>query len=212
MKRPPDLSVYVIFDIEYIESLKKIPLKCLLSAVQGGATAVQLRSKYMDDRSFYIMALKAKKICRRHNCAFIINDRVAAAMASGADGVHVGQSDLPYAAVKKLVKKSMLIGLSASNINEAAACDRLKADYVGVGPVFSTPQKMTGAMGIDALKKIAAKITTPLVAIGGINGYNIGRLKNIGIKNFSFISAVFSADDIRGRTRSIKSIINSKEI
>jgi len=116
MKSSADLSVYVIFDIEYIISLKKNPLKCLLSAIQGGATAVQLRSKCMDDRGFYNMALKVKKICRRYNCAFIINDRVDAALACGADGVHIGQNDLPYAAVKKLVKKTMLIGLSASNL------------------------------------------------------------------------------------------------
>lgn len=212
MKRNIDLSIYVILDIDYITSLNKNWRKCLISTIAGGATAIQLRHKSVDDRIFHETALGAMKICRRKKVPFIINDRVAVAMAVGADGVHVGGSDMPFAAVKKLVKDSMIIGVSASNLKEALACDRLKAAYVGVGPVFATGQKSTKPLGICSLKRIAAKITSPIVAIGGINGYNIERLKKIGIKNYSFISAVFSADDVAGQTRRLRSTITSKEI
>jgi thiamine-phosphate pyrophosphorylase len=212
MKRNIDLSVYVILDIDYIISLDKNWRQCLLSTIAGGATAIQLRSKSLNDRMFHEIALGALKICRRKHIPFIINDRVAAAMAAGADGVHVGKSDMPFGAVKKLVKDDMIIGVSASSLKEAVVCDRLKPAYIGVGPVFATGQKSTKPVGASSLKKIAGKINTPMVAIGGINGYNIARLKKIGIKNYSFISAVFSSDDIRGQTRRLRSIITSKEI
>jgi thiamine-phosphate pyrophosphorylase len=212
MKRNIDLSVYVILDIDFIISMNKNWRKCLINTIAGGATAIQLRYKSVDDRLFHEIAVSAIKICRSSRVPFIINDRVAVAMAVGADGVHIGGSDMPFAAVKKLVQENMIVGVSASNLKEALACDRLKAAYVGVGPVFATGQKNTKPLGVVSLKKIAAKITTPVVAIGGINGYNIDRLKKIGIKNYSFISAVFSGDDICGQTLRLRTIITSKEI
>ena len=212
MKRNSDFSVYAILDIDYIILLKKNWVKCLKETLKGGATAVQLRSKTMSDAAFYSAALKTKNICAPYKAVFIVNDRVDAAAAAGADGIHIGMDDMPFAAAKKIIKKTMLIGISASTVKEALACDKLKADYMGIGPVFATEQKNTAPMGAAAIKKLMPLISTPVVAIGGINSYNINDLKKIGIKNFSFISAIFSAGDVCGRTRAIKSIIDSKEI
>jgi thiamine-phosphate pyrophosphorylase len=212
MKKNADLSVYAILDIDYISSLHKDWIKSLKDTLKGGATAVQLRSKIMDDALFYDAASRAKKICAAYGALFVVNDRVDTAIAVEAGGVHVGSSDLPFFAVKKLVKNTVIIGVSASTAKESIACEKLKADYIGIGPVYATGQKDTRPMGPDTMTKIMKKISTPVVAIGGINSYNIPELKKAGVKNFSFISAIFSADDIREKTRGIKLIIESKEI
>lgn len=212
MKKNSDLSVYAVLDADYIGSLKKDRVISLKAALKGGATAVQLRSKSMNDAEFYAVAMETKKICSSYKALFIVNDRVDAAMAAGADGIHIGSSDLPFGAVKKLVKKSMLIGVSASTAKEALAAEKLNANYIGLGPVYATSQKDTVPLGAPALEKIMRKISTPVVAIGGINSYNIPELKKIGIKNFCFISAIFSADDAGDSTRLLRSIINIREI
>lgn len=203
------LSLYVILDTDYLNSLGKSYFTTLRSCLKGGATCIQLRSKTMTDDIFYHTALKIQKICASYKVPLIINDRVAIAVLINADGVHVGKEDLPYSQVKKIFKG--IIGLSADNIKEARSLDALHASYIGVGPVYPTEQKNKKALGIKKIKIINQSLLTPVVAIGGINEYNISALKRSGIKYFSFISGILGSKDILAQTKKVKFIIYHKE-
>lgn len=209
MTNPSYLSLYAVLDADYLKKNRKPLYKSLIACLKGGVTCVQLRSKDMEDREYYETALKCKTICASHGVPFIINDRVDIAVLIKADGIHVGNKDLPYAEVKKLF--SGIIGVSADSAAEALNLDRLKADYIGVGPIFPTSQKDKKAMGIAALIKISARISTPLVAIGGINEYNILLLRTSGIRYFSFISGIFGSKNITAKTKKVKSLIYRRE-
>lgn len=209
MTNPSYLSLYAVLDADYLKKNRKPIYKSLIASLKGGATCVQLRSKDMEDREYYETALECKKICEAYRVPFIINDRVDIAVLIKAEGIHVGNKDLPYAEVKKLFKG--IIGVSADSTAEALSLDRLKAAYIGVGPVFPTSQKDKKAMGAAVLKKLSARMSTPLVAIGGINEYNIPLLKKSGIRYFSFISGIFGSKNITAKTKKVSSLIYRKE-
>ncbi len=209
MNNPSYLSLYVILDIEYLKNSGKDPCKALISCLKGGATCIQLRSKMMNDRDFYVAAVKMKKICSAYKVPFIINDRVDIAALVRADGVHIGKEDLPYDAVKKIFKG--IIGVSADSVKESISMDRLRSSYIGVGPVYPTSQKDKKAIGPVLIKKISRSLSTPVVAIGGINGYNIPELKASGIRYFSFISGILGEKNILAQTKKIRQLILNKE-
>ena len=203
------LSLYVILDIEYLENSGKDPYKALFSCLKGGATCIQLRSKMMNDRDFYAAAVKMKKMCLKGKVPLIINDRVDIAALARADGLHIGKEDLPYEEARKIFKG--IIGVSADSLKESLAMDRLGASYIGVGPAYPTSQKDKKAVGPASMKKIAGALSTPVVAIGGINGYNIPELKASGIRYFSFISGILGEKNILAQTKKIKQLILNKE-
>ncbi|MCE5301347.1 MAG: thiamine phosphate synthase [Spirochaetia bacterium] len=209
--RKIDLSLYAIVDLDYLSSIKKDPFKACLSVVKGGATAVQLRSKYACDMEYYRAAQAMKKICAKFRVPFIINDRVDIAVSVASDGLHIGWNDMPPEKARVLAGENMIIGFSASNKQEALRASRLNVDYIGLGPVFPTAIKHTKPLGTRAAAQILKKISMPVVAIGGINGYNIKVLKDIGVRNFAMISAILSAENIEACTRAIKKIIQSKD-
>lgn len=179
------------------ESPKKIfgHLDIIRAALLGGAPSIQLRIKDKNTREFLELALEAKSLCDEADALFIINDRVDIALASGADGVHLGQDDLPYLKARELLGANAIVGISASNYDEAMAADELGADYIGFGPVFPTISKDDAAVpaGLAELKKVTTDTSTPVLAIGGIGPDNVDEVIAAGAAGIAVISAVANA-------------------
>lgn len=167
------------------------------SAIKGGATCIQLREKDLDGAAFLAEAVAMKKLCRKYNVPFIINDNVDIAVKCQADGIHVGQSDMEAADVRALVGNDMMIGVSAQTVEQALAAEQAGADYLGVGAVFSTTTKLDACdVSYQTLKEICAAVHIPVVAIGGIKRSNILDLAGSGIAGVALVSAIFAADNI----------------
>lgn len=175
----------------------------VLQAVQGGAAAVQLREKELSTRDFVEEAVSIKKMLIPYGVPLIINDRIDVALASGADGVHIGQEDMPYATARRLMGKKAIIGLSVETWEDVEVSEKLDVDYIGVSPVFATPTKTDTKepWGLAGLRKIKAFSRHPLVAIGGINIGNARAVIDAGADCLAVVSAICSADDPAGATR-----------
>jgi thiamine-phosphate pyrophosphorylase len=180
-------------------------------AVQGGAAYVQLREKDISTRLFVEEARAIKKILEPFRVPLIINDRVDVALACGADGVHIGQEDMPYETARKLMGEKAIIGLSVETWEDVRAAQKLAVDYIGVSPVFATPTKTDTKepWGLDGLRRIRAASRHPLVAIGGINETNARAVIDAGAGCLAIVSAICSADDPAAATRRILTIIKS---
>lgn len=189
-----DLRLYAVTDRSYLKGIDLVSAVEL--AIRGGATIIQLREKEISSKEFYELALKVKEVTKRNNIPLIINDRVDIALAVDADGVHVGQEDLPADVVRRLIGPDKILGVSARTVEEAVKAEKDGADYLGVGAVYATPTKPEAdAIGIEGLQKIKGAVGIPVVAIGGItqeNAYEI-MLKS-GVDGISSVSAVFSGD------------------
>lgn len=176
-------------------------------ALKGGVTCVQLREKDLPAAEFLAEAKEIGALCRTYGVPFIINDNVEIALACGADGVHVGQSDMEAGRVRAAVGEGMMIGVSARTVEEALAAQRAGADYLGVGAVFATSTKLDAeAVSRQTLKDICAAVNIPVTAIGGINQGNILELSGTGIDGVALVSAIFGAEDIEGRCRELKEL------
>lgn len=174
-------------------------------ALLGGATMVQLREKGLDRPAFVAEAREIKELCRRHGVPLIINDDVDVALESGADGVHVGQADLPVAEIRRRAGREFIIGATAKTVEQARAAEAAGADYLGVGAVFPSPTKQ-GALRItpEQLREICAAVSIPAVAIGGISLENLPALRGGGMRGIAVISALFGAGDIRRAAGQLK--------
>ena len=171
---------------------------CIEEAIKGGAGIVQLREKNISTKDLYEKALKGKEICKNYGALFIINDRLDIAQAVGADGVHLGQSDMPIEKARKILKDKFLIGATARNIEEAKRAELLGADYIGSGAIFGTSTKDNAKkLEMEELKKIVASVKIPVFAIGGININNVGILKNIGLQGICSVSGILSEKDCK---------------
>lgn len=168
------------------------------SALAGGARIIQIRDKTASDRSFYEAALRIRKLTADADALFLVNDRVDVAAAVGADGVNVGQTDLPVAAVRAVMGPSAIVGVSAASIEHACQAQTDGADYVGFGPVFATGTKPDAAAptGLDRLAEVCGLVSTPVVAIGGIGLENISAVAAAGASGAAVVSAVVCADDM----------------
>ncbi len=169
-------------------------------AVQGGADLIQFRQKSGSTRSLVETARDMKAICEAAGAVFVVNDRIDVAMASDADGVHLGQDDFPIAVARDLLGPDRIVGGSASNLEEAVACVRDGADYVGFGPVFPTASKADAgpAGGLETLRSIADAVHAPVIAIGGIDEENAARVMDAGAHGIAVISAVCCRPDPGG--------------
>lgn len=178
----------------------------VMSAVNAGVKMIQYREKTADSKELYEEAVKLKKLCR--NASFIINDRVDIALACGADGVHLGQRDMPVHVARKLLGKNMIIGVTVHNLKEAVAAQRNKADYLAVGPVFFTGTKKDAgiACGSGLISKIKEQVDLPVVAIGGINPSNIEEVFVSGADGFCAISAVVTKPDVQEQIIKLQSL------
>lgn len=184
-------KIYLVTDEK--ACLEKDFYSCIEEAIKGGVGIVQLREKNISTKDFYEKALKVKEICKNYGALFIINDRLDIAQAVGADGVHLGQSDMPIEEARKILKDKFLIGATARNIEEAKRAELLGADYIGSGAIFGTSTKDNAKkLEMEELKKIVASVKIPVFAIGGININNVGSLKNIGLQGICAVSGILS--------------------
>jgi thiamine-phosphate pyrophosphorylase len=169
----------------------------------GGASLIQLRAKRTAPREFYQAAVEAMAISRRLGVQIIINDRVDIAIAVGADGVHLGQDDLPPYRARQLLGESRIIGFSTHSLEQALAADFAPIDYVAIGPIFqtSTKDKPDAVVGLDAVSEIRRRISKPLVAIGGITLVTARSVIGAGADGVAVIADLLSAQDIADRTR-----------
>ena len=175
-------------------------------ALKGGVTCVQLREKDLPEAEFLAQAREIGGLCRAYGVPFIINDNVEIALACGADGVHVGQSDMEAGRVRTAVGGGMMIGVSARTVEEALAAQRAGADYLGVGAVFATSTKLDAeAVSRQTLKDICAAVDIPVAAIGGIGKDNILELSGTGIDGVALVSAIFGAEDIDRKSTRLNS-------
>ena len=171
---------------------------CIEEAIKGGVKIVQLREKNISTKDFYEKALKVKEICENYGALFIINDRLDIAQVVGADGVHLGQSDMPIEKAREILKDKFLIGATARNVEEAKRAELLGADYIGSGAIFGTNTKDNAKkLEMEELKKIVASVKIPVFAIGGINIDNVSILKNIGLQGICVVSGILSEKDCK---------------
>lgn len=169
-------------------------LNIIEEAIKGGVSIIQIREKEADTLECYNISKKVKEICSKYNVPLIINDRIDIALAIDADGVHIGQSDMPIKIARKLIGNDKILGISAHNIQEAKEAEENSADYLGVGAIFSTSTKKDASdISIDTLKDITSSVNIPTVAIGGINLDNVEKLKDTNISGISVVSAIMNA-------------------
>ncbi|MEK4068510.1 thiamine phosphate synthase [Peribacillus sp. FSL R5-0717] len=200
-----DLSLYLVTEESIaIEELTKI----IAQSVSGGVSIVQLREKNNSSLSFYEKASALKQLLNELSIPLIINDRVDIALAVGADGIHIGQDDLPLPVVKKMVPEDMIVGVSVSSLEEALEAERNGADYIGVGSVFPTKTKQDATlMALEDLGEICRGVSIPAVAIGGITADNISALSDSGLSGTAVVSAIMNADNPKTASESLLKII-----
>ncbi len=168
------------------------------AALRGGADVIQLRDKGGSLRDLLPQARAIQALCRARRATFIVNDRVDLALASGADGAHVGQEDLPAEAARRLLGTGRILGVSTHDRAQAEAAMRAGADYIGFGPMFATGTKATGytPRGLDGLREVRSAVRIPILAIGGISLENVAEVIEAGAAAVAIISAVVAAPDI----------------
>lgn len=189
------LKLYAVTDRKWLKgsSLEEEVEK----AVRAGVTMVQLREKHMEFAELITLAKKIGAVVHKYNIPLIINDDIEAALASGADGVHVGQEDICASEARQRIGSSMILGVSARSAETAIEAERCGADYIGAGAVFSTSTKEDAKiMSFDELKRICDSVSIPVVAIGGITEENIMELSGSGIAGAAVVSAIFAKEDV----------------
>jgi thiamine-phosphate pyrophosphorylase len=192
-----DLSLYLVTDRPL--SLGRDIEWIVEEAVKGGVTMVQLREKDCSTRHFVELALRLKQKLAKYHVPLIINDRLDVALAADADGLHIGQSDMPYPMARRLLGPGKIIGLSVENMEQAIEANLLDVDYIGISPVFGTPTKTDTAkpFGLDGILRVMAVSKHPAVAIGGININNARAIMNAGAHGIAVVSAICSASNPR---------------
>jgi len=196
-------GIYVVTDQELRSDRGHVEIaRC---AVEGGASIIQIRDKFASDRDFYTWAVEIRDIIRRNEVLFIVNDRVHIAAAVEADGVNIGQNDIPIEAARRILDESTIIGVSCSNIAEAQQAVEDGADYLGFGPVFTTMTKMDAApkTGVETLRDVVELSSIPVVAIGGIGASNIVDVLATGVCSAAVVSAVVCAEDMAQATANL---------
>lgn len=178
-------------------------------AYEGGADAVQLRMKHADGREMLEQARAIREIADEYCRFFFVNDRVDVAIASGADGVHLGQNDIPLEVARDLMGETAIIGISVDNVEQAVAAAEGGADYIGVGSIFNTSTKPDAkqGVGLGAIYEIRKAVDIPLVAIGGINRGNIQDVVRAGADAAAVVSAVVAQDDVSGAAHELRNLI-----
>lgn len=200
------LLLYAVTDRAYLNG--RTLYECCESAIKGGATFIQIREKELESEEFISEAKKIKKLCKKYNIPFAVNDNVDVAMSVDADGVHVGQKDMRAKNVRELIGDEKILGVSVQTAEQAKKAEADGADYLGVGTVFPTNSK-SDAEYVDwkTLKEICNSVNIPVIAIGGIGCENISKLKDSGICGAAAISSVFACEDIEKGTAKLKKCI-----
>ena len=207
MRTDFDLNLYVITDRRL--SRGRSHREVVEKAIAGGATCIQLREKELSTRDFFAVAQELRAITREKGVAFIVNDRLDVALAVGADGVHLGQDDLPLTAARRIMPPGMILGVSAGNLQEALAAQSQGASYLGVGAIFRTGTKMDAGepIGLQALADLCCGVSIPVVGIGGITADNARLVIEAGAAGVAVISSVVAASDIAAAAGEIAGIV-----
>jgi len=185
-------------------------IEAVRQAIIGGCTLVQLREKELSSLDFYKAAAKLRHLTNQYGVPLIINDRIDIALAVGADGVHIGQSDIPAAIARKIIGDDMVLGVSARSVGEAVQAIQDGADCLGVGAMFSTATKEDAEIvTMEDLQRIREAVNVPIVVIGGINKSNAAIFKAAGVNGLAVVSAIISQKDIEAATKELKEIWNS---
>jgi len=202
-----DLSLYLVTDrsLALNRSLEYV----VKEAAEGGVTMVQLREKDCSSKEFLNLAIQLKRCLKSFAIPLIINDRLDIALACDADGLHIGQNDIPYEIARRLLGKDKIIGLSVENIRDVIEANKLDVDYIGISPVFSTPTKTdtAEALGLDGVREITKLSEHPSVGIGGINLSNAHEVIAAGADGISVVSAIMSHPDPRLSASQLKDIV-----
>ena len=193
MSRPFDPMLYLVTDSGTLapeDFFSRVDAAC-----RGGATLVQLREKERGGRDYLALARRVREITDRYHIPLVIDDRVDVALACGAAGVHVGQSDLPVREARALIGPEGIVGATAKTVEQARAAEAAGADYLGVGAIYPTTTKViTVLTPVDTLRDICRAVSIPAVAIGGLNADNCGVLKGVPIAGIAVVSAIMKAD------------------
>ena len=194
-------GLYAITDSSIRPELSNIEIARRVLA--GGAGILQLRGKGLSSRELLELAREIRELTRKAGATFIVNDRADIAILSDADGVHLGQDDLPIAEARKILGREKLIGISTHNLDQALKAEQEGSDYIGFGPVFGTKTKADAeeAKGIEALKEVKKKVSIPVIAIGGINLENLKEVIDAGADGVAVISAIVKAENIEETTK-----------
>lgn len=206
-----DYSLYLCTD-RSLMSTKTIEEAVELS-IKGGCSIIQLREKDCSSKEFYEISQNVKVITNKYKIPLIINDRVDIAMAIDADGVHIGQSDLPADIVRKIIGEDKILGVSASTVEEAIIAQKNGADYLGVGAMYSTNTKTDARnVSLDELKKIRKSVDIPIVVIGGINKDTIRNFEDCNIDGIAVVSSIISQKDIQCAAMKLLSMFKKMKI
>jgi len=199
-----DYTLYLVTDNRL--SRGRSCAQVVQAALRGGVTIVQYREKSATTRRMIEEARELLRRCRQAGVPFIVNDRVDVALAVDADGVHVGQDDMPAALARSLIGPKKILGVSAGTTEEARQAEADGADYVGASPVFATPTKTDAppAIGVDGLRALASAVRIPVVAIGGMNAENAAVIRSAGAAGVAVVSAIVSAPDVEAAARAVR--------
>jgi thiamine-phosphate pyrophosphorylase len=208
-RRPLDPRLYLVAGTDAVGGRDLLDL--VSAAVAGGVTCVQLREKAMAEAEFIRLARALKARLAPLDVPLIINDSLTVALAAGADGLHLGQDDLPAKEARAALGPERILGLSAGNLTEARPVDAALVDYVGVGPVFPTGTKADAgaAIGLDGVAALRAYFTLPLVAIGGIQESNATDVARCGVEGLAVVSAICGAQDPEAAARGLRRAIDA---
>ncbi len=189
------MLLYAVTDRSWLKNGQTLCSVCG-EVLENGATFLQIREKDLDADSFEAEAAELKALCARYAVPFVVNDSVEIALAIGADGVHVGQTDIRGRDIRRLIGPDRILGISAGTVEEAVAAEQAGADYIGVGAVFGTSTKRNARnLTVEKLREIVSAVSIPVVAIGGINARNLMELRGSGVDGVAVVSAIFAADD-----------------
>lgn len=206
-KRPlRGTKLYVIVDADACGG--RDPVAVAADAVAGGADVIQWRAKTWIMRQRWEIAERLAQVLRPTEALFIVNDHLELALAAGADGVHLGQEDLPVAVARRLAGSSLLVGVSTHSMEQALAAQDAGADYLGVGPVFATPTKPDSRpVGLELVRAAARQIQVPWVAIGGIDQSNLALVLSSGATRVAVVRAVAAAPDVRRAAQTLNAML-----
>ena len=200
-------TLYLVTDAGI--SLGRTPTQVVEAAIRGGVTMVQYREKSASTRRMMEEARELRQLCKAAGVPFIVNDRIDVALAVDADGVHVGQNDMPAPLARRLIGRGRILGVSAGDVDEARKAEEQGADYIGASPVFATLTKPDAPppVGVDGLRRMVGAVSIPVVAIGGMNVENARSIILAGAAGVAVVSAIVGARDVEAAARAIREAI-----
>jgi len=208
LKSLEDVRLYCFSPGDFV--MGRDPVEMIAAQIRGGADVIQLREKNMPKRQALVLGLAIREITAQEGVLFIVNDDLDLALILEADGVHLGQDDIPIQYARPLLK-DRIIGISTHSLNQAREAIDNGADYIGIGPAFKTETKIKAepVVGVDLILEVQELSPVPVIAIGGIGEKNIGLLVHNGIQRVAIISDILSSKDIEAKTRALKERLGS---